>query len=653
MGLGSLQITSASSLRLSTFVHNIQENWSRRLIMRVSILTAALVATPVLGYPGMKNTFAEIAARQGNSNDGKSTEIIGDLATLDDSKLTPVGKNIKQLLSGAGNAESDEAYPSGKKRSAPIHPRDYGYGGGGGGGGGAPSGGGGGGAPPSGGGGSPPASGGRAPPAPGGGRPPAPGGAPPSAPGGGSYGGAPPAPAGGKPPAPGASSPPAPAPNNAALPAKDTPACAADTCCIWKYIADDLATTFRGESGRCTDFARAAIRLGFHDAAGWSKGTGNLGGADGSIVLSSSEASRVENKGLEEIIEQTKTWYNKYKQYGISMADLIQFSANAATVVCPLGPRVRTFIGRKDSSVAAPPNLLPDVNSPADALIDLFNNKTISSYGLISLIGAHTTSQQRFVDPSRSGDPQDSTPGVWDVKFYSETIGNAPPRVFKFNSDIALSKYPSTSAQFAAFAGPGGQAAWNAAYAHEYVRLSLLGVYNINDLTECTKSLPARWAPSGFTASDQGNVDTWVASKGPVPNIPDEIRGGKPIGPPPRPSGPGAPGNGPASPAKGGPAGGQYGNGPASPPKGNAPAASGGNSPAAPPKGNAPGGQYGGGGAPPKGNSPPAGKGPSAPPKINTPGGQYGGGGGGGGAPPKGNSPPPSTGGGGGGGYGY
>ncbi|KAI8241458.1 Versatile peroxidase VPL1 [Colletotrichum sp. SAR 10_96] len=436
--------------------------------MRVSILTAALVAAPVLGYPGMKNTFAEIAVRQGSSNGGKSTEIIGDLATLDDSKLTPVGKNIKQLLSGAGNAESDEAYPSGKKRSAPIHPRDY---------------------------------------------------------------------------------------------AKDTPACAADTCCIWKYIADDLATTFRGESGRCTDFARAAIRLGFHDAAGWSKGTGNLGGADGSIVLSSSEASRVENKGLEEIIEQTKTWYNKYKQYGISMADLIQFSANAATVVCPLGPRVRTFIGRKDSSVAAPPNLLPDVNSPADALIDLFNNKTISSYGLISLIGAHTTSQQRFVDPSRSGDPQDSTPGVWDVKFYSETIGNAPPRVFKFNSDVALSKYPSTSAQFAAFAGPGGQAAWNAAYAHEYVRLSLLGVYNINDLTECTKSLPARWAPSGFTASDQGNVNTWVASKGPVPNIPDEIRGG--------------------------------------------------NGPSAPPKGNSPGGQYGGGGggggggAPPKGNSSP------------------------------------------------
>ncbi|TDZ22882.1 Versatile peroxidase VPL1 [Colletotrichum orbiculare MAFF 240422] len=705
--------------------------------MRVSILTAALVATPVLGYPGMKNTFAEIAARQDKSNGGKSTEIIGDLATLEDSKLTTVGKNIKQLLAGSGNAESDEAYSSAKKRSAPIHPRDYGYGGGGGGGGGAPSGGrGNGGSPPSGGGGPPPASGGGKPPAPGGGKPPAPGGgAPPSpgggappAPGGGSYGGAPPAPGGGRPPAaaggapstpgggappapgggapptpgrgppppPGGGSPPAPAggkpptpggsaPNNGACPPKDTPACAADTCCIWKYIADDLATTFRGESGRCTDLARAAIRLGFHDAAGWSKGTGNLGGADGSIILASSELPRAENKGLEEIVEQTKVWFEKYKQYGIGMADLIQFSANAATVVCPLGPRVRTFVGRKDSSVEAPPNLLPDVNSPADVLIDLFSNKTISSYGLISLLGAHTTSQQRFVDPSRAGDPQDSTPGVWDVKFYSETIGDAPPRVFKFNSDVALAKYPSTSAQFAAFAGPGGQAAWNAAYAHEYVRLSLLGVYNINDLTECTKALPARWAPSGFKASDQGNVDTWVSSKGPVPKIPDEIRGGKPIGPPPRPAGPGAPGNGPAPPtAKGVAPGGQYGNG------GGAPPAPNGNGPASPPKGNAAGGQYGGGGTPPKGNSPPvgnvpsaptkgnspggqyggsgssvksnsspAGNGPSAPPKGNSPSGQYGGGGSGGGAPPKGNSSPPSKGssggggGGGRGGYGY
>jgi manganese peroxidase len=35
-----------------------------------------------------------------------------------------------------------------------------------------------------------------------------------------------------------------------------------------------------------------------------------------------------------------------------------------------------------------------------------------------------------------------------------------------------------------------GQAIWNAAYSTAYVRLSLLGVNNINKLTDCTKTLP-------------------------------------------------------------------------------------------------------------------------------------------------------------------
>lgn len=48
------------------------------------------------------------------------------------------------------------------------------------------------------------------------------------------------------------------------VPAKDSPECAADVCCIWQYIANDLQEAFRGKSGRCTKVARGAIRLGFH-----------------------------------------------------------------------------------------------------------------------------------------------------------------------------------------------------------------------------------------------------------------------------------------------------------------------------------------------------------------------------------------------------
>jgi hypothetical protein len=87
--------------------------------------------------------------------------------------------------------------------------------------------------------------------------------------------------------------------------------------------------------------------------------------------------------------------------------------ANVATVVCPLGPRIRSFVGRADSYQLPPEGLLPEVNDTADNLIKLFEEKTIKPNGLVALLGAHTTSQQRFFKPSQAFDPQDSTPGTW------------------------------------------------------------------------------------------------------------------------------------------------------------------------------------------------------------------------------------------------
>jgi hypothetical protein len=81
-------------------------------------------------------------------------------------------------------------------------------------------------------------------------------------------------------------------------------ACKKDTCCTWKYVADEMLAKFKGQSFRCNNFARGAIRLGFHDAAGWQKGAA-YGGADGSILLTD-ELSRPVNKGLEEIAVMTK-----------------------------------------------------------------------------------------------------------------------------------------------------------------------------------------------------------------------------------------------------------------------------------------------------------------------------------------------------------
>lgn len=216
-----------------------------------------------------------------------------------------------------------------------------------------------------------------------------------------------------------------------------------------------MVAAFKGPSGRCTGLARGAVRLGFHDAAGFSKATGPLGGADGSIILAAEEMTRVDNNGLQEIVAQTKAWYDKYKSFGVTVADMIQMGANVATVVCPLGPRVKTYVGRRDSSKPAPDGLLPKVTSSADVLIGLFQNKTIQPNGLTALVGAHTTSQQRFVDPARAGDPQDSTPGEWDVLFYNQTLDpNAPPRVFKFPSDVNLAADPRIHNLFVSFGDP-------------------------------------------------------------------------------------------------------------------------------------------------------------------------------------------------------
>lgn len=117
----------------------------------------------------------------------------------------------------------------------------------------------------------------------------------------------------------------------------------------------------------------------------------------------------------------------QYAAWGVGDTDLVQYMHNVATVVCPLGPRVLTFVGRNNRFTNNPTGLIPDTHSSADDLIALFQAKTINFKDLIALIGAHTTATQRFVDPSRAGQPLDSMSGVWDVKFYSEALGANPP----------------------------------------------------------------------------------------------------------------------------------------------------------------------------------------------------------------------------------
>ena len=326
----------------------------------LSYLSYALLAcVPLIeAYPGMGDKMVEMRRAANKIKRQASKELIGDLKTLADSKLTSIGKDIKAIILDQKSAESstiDSSIPAGAIGSA---------------------------------------------------------------------------------------------------------ACKADACCHWKWLAYEMTARFNGTSGRCSKFARQAVRLGFHDAGVWSKDSG-YGGADGSILLSN-EMSRADNNGLSVIADQTNKWYTKYNQYGMSMADIIQFGANVATVVCPLGPRIRTFVGRKDNSKAGPTGLLPGEKDSADVLLKLFAAKTIDAHDLVALVGAHTTSQQHFVNTGRDGDPQDSTPGVWDMAFYPQTTNTSPVRVLKFQSDINLSKDSRTKEEWAEFSDRNsGQNHWN------------------------------------------------------------------------------------------------------------------------------------------------------------------------------------------------
>ncbi|KAF1958017.1 heme peroxidase [Byssothecium circinans] len=255
---------------------------------------------------------------------------------------------------------------------------------------------------------------------------------------------------------------------------------------VWSKISKDLTSRFLSR-GQCNPDARAAIRLIFHDCGAWNTAQGAKGGCDGSIALAPGEIDRDENKGLANIATTLKSLAGQYK---VGVADMIVFAGNHAIVTCPGGPRVDTFIGRTDSTTLAPGNLLPDVNAPAADLSKLFTEKGFSDRDLAALLGAHSTSNQFNFDtsPGNAGAPQDSTPGIWDVKYYSETL-NPPKGVVVFPSDSKLAKHAGVGKEFSGFVNNAGK--WNGKFADAMAKMALFGSGgNTKNMFDCTDVLP-------------------------------------------------------------------------------------------------------------------------------------------------------------------
>ncbi|OIW30748.1 versatile peroxidase VPL1 [Coniochaeta ligniaria NRRL 30616] len=259
---------------------------------------------------------------------------------------------------------------------------------------------------------------------------------------------------------------------------------------VWTQVKAELNTLFM-TGNQCNDLARAAIHATFHDCGSWDTTQKLTGGCDGSLVLGVTpdvELARSENKGLEAIAGKIKDLATKY---GTSVADMVVFAGSAAIVLCPGGPKIQTFIGRKDSTTSAPSGGLPDVFDSASNLFNLFAKKGFSAQDLAALLGAHSTSTQKFVDPAQANKSQDSTPGQWDVTYYKETYsfatgGKKDPGVFVFASDSKLATSNEVGLEFQGFIGNQGR--WAGSFASAMERMVLFG-NDKSEMVDCNSAL--------------------------------------------------------------------------------------------------------------------------------------------------------------------
>lgn len=180
---------------------------------------------------------------------------------------------------------------------------------------------------------------------------------------------------------------------------------------VWSDVAKELQSAFAG----CGRDAHGAVRAPFHDCIN--------NGCDGSLVLTD-ECGRAENAGLSDICGKLKNWATKYD---VSVADMIQFAGAIAISSCPLGPRVRALVGRKDGTDAAPVGSVPSSKDSVDKILSAFSAKGLSTDDVVALLGTHSIAVNVNDDPSQAGKGLDSTPGIYDMTFYKETAeGTAP-----------------------------------------------------------------------------------------------------------------------------------------------------------------------------------------------------------------------------------
>ncbi|KZV79561.1 lignin peroxidase isozyme Lip4.65 [Exidia glandulosa HHB12029] len=303
-----------------------------------------------------------------------------------------------------------------------------------------------------------------------------------------------------------------------AMPAVDKRAVCADgvtrvnnlQCCSWAAVRDALIEDVF--EGVCGEAAHSTVRIAFHDAIGFSKTQAFGGGADGSMIaFGDIELAYAANAGIDDIVGDLQPFADAH---GISYGDVIQFGSSVALSLCPGAPTVRTFVGRKNATAAAPDGTVPDPFNPVTDILARMADAGFSSDEVIALLASHSIAAQDEIEPTIAGAPFDSTPDSFDPQVFLEVLlkgttvpgGLGPGQgevqsplegEFRLQSDAAFARDRRTACTWQSFIN--NQALMASRFSAAMAKLAVLG-QNTRTLVDCTEVIPAAPAAKGRTA---------------------------------------------------------------------------------------------------------------------------------------------------------
>ncbi|KAJ3048339.1 hypothetical protein HK097_010657 [Rhizophlyctis rosea] len=261
---------------------------------------------------------------------------------------------------------------------------------------------------------------------------------------------------------------------------------------LWNRVKGAIMEQFG--SRPCSPLGRAAIRLYFHDAGTYDT-KDDTGGPNGSVMRFDSEANQPQNNHLRDVILALRTVYDRFSGQ-VSRADIINLAGLLGTQSCPGGASIPFFIGRKDSTTPDDASRLPGDTEPMDNIISKFQRQGLTNKQLAALIGAHTTGKRFSSPPSEpvngnAGLAFDSTPEVWDLNYYNETLQQptSPPLgQTRIQVDVAISRDPRTKNEFARYVTDFD--GWTKDFTEAMVVMGKFGRANAN-LIKCDGVVPA------------------------------------------------------------------------------------------------------------------------------------------------------------------